>query len=412
MLDQKILDWPFFEDHHRRLAHNLEAWCIRNIASGYFPIAPAGESGKHETVAEVDRASRELVEQLASAGWLDWSVPGTTDDGNQRLDVRALCLIRETLARHRGLADFAFAMQGLGSGAISLFGSRQQCEQYLPSVKCGSSIAGFALTEPDAGSDVANLQTRAERTDQGYLVNGSKTWISNGGIADFYTIFARTGQGEGRDGLSAFILDADTPGLKITERLETLAPHPLASLEFQDVLIPINKLLGKPGDGFQIAMSTLDVFRPTVGAAALGFARRALDEALARTTKRRLYGQTMDRLPLVKAKIGEMALQIDSTALLVYRAGWVHDCIGGRTTREASMAKLYATETAQQVIDSAVQLFGGQGVRSGTPVEELYREIRALRIYEGASEVHQLIIGGQTISDFQNKPQPETGVQS
>jgi len=389
MPDRSFLDWPFFSEQHRALAKELEVWCARKLQ----PSHP-------HSIAEVDDASRALVKQLAQAGWLGWCVPEAYGGHPKTLDVRALCLIRETLARYWGLADFSFAMQGLGSGAISLFGTNEQKSNYLPGVRTGEKIAAFALTEPDAGSDVANLTTTAVREGDHFVINGSKTWISNGGIADFYTVFVRTGEAPGAKGLTAFLVDADAEGLEISERLEVIAPHPLATLRFRNCKLPVSAQLGALGQGFKIAMGTLDIFRSTVGAAALGFARRALDEALGRVTSRKLFGQTMDQLPLVQAKLGEMALQVDASALLVYRAAWTRDSREGRITREASMAKLHATEAAQQVIDAAVQLFGGLGVKSGMPVEELYREIRALRIYEGASEVQQLILGDQALRAY------------
>ena len=389
MPDRSFLDWPFFSEQHRALAKELEVWCARKLQ----PSHP-------HSIAEVDDASRALVKQLAQAGWLGWCVPEAYGGHAKTLDVRALCLIRETLARYWGLADFSFAMQGLGSGAISLFGTNEQKSNYLPGVRTGEKIAAFALTEPDAGSDVANLTTTAVREGDHFVINGSKTWISNGGIADFYTVFVRTGEAPGAKGLTAFLVDADAEGLEISERLEVIAPHPLATLRFRNCKLPVSAQLGALGQGFKIAMGTLDIFRSTVGAAALGFARRALDEALGRVTSRKLFGQTMDQLPLVQAKLGEMALQVDASALLVYRAAWTRDSREGRITREASMAKLHATEAAQQVIDAAVQLFGGLGLKSGMPVEELYREIRALRIYEGASEVQQLILGDQALRAY------------
>jgi acyl-CoA dehydrogenase len=335
----------------------------------------------------VDDRCRELVGALADGGWLRYAVPA---------DVRSLCLVRETLASHDALADFAFAMQGLGSAAIALFGSDELRERYLPGVADGERIAAFALSEPDAGSDVAALQTTATADGDGYVLNGTKTWISNGGLADFYTLFARTG--EGTRGLTAFVLDADTPGLRVAERIEMLAPHPIATLELEDCRVDAGQRLGAEGEGFKVALSTLDVFRPTVGAAALGFARRALDEALARVTTRELFGGPMADLALVQAKLAEMALGIDASALLVYRAAWAKDVGGGRVTREAAMAKLHATETAQRVIDDAVQLCGGLGVTAAHATSRLYREVRALRIYEGASEVQQLIIARATLA--------------
>ncbi|MGH8631055.1 MAG: acyl-CoA dehydrogenase family protein, partial [Burkholderiales bacterium] len=346
----------------------------------------------------VDAACRMLVADLAAAGWLKYSAPDPAIQAGNPFDVRSICLIRETLARRNGLADFAFGMQGLGSGAISLFGTREQKERYLTAVRSGKIIAAFALSEPGAGSDVAALATSAGRDGDHYVINGCKTWISNGGIADFYTVFARTGEAAGAKGLSAFIVDAGTPGLEITERIRVIAPHPLATLNFHDCRVPADRLLGVAGGGFKIAMATLDIFRSTVGAAALGFARRALDEALAHAVSRNLFGAPLAELQMTQAKIADMAVAVDASALLVYRSAWTRDCAADRVTREAAMAKLYATESAQQVIDHAVQLFGGRGVTRGEKVEELYREIRALRIYEGASEVQKLVIARQTLA--------------
>jgi acyl-CoA dehydrogenase len=376
MADATFLAWPFFEERHRRLAAQLEKWAAKHLDFHH---------------ADVDAACRALVKALGKAGWLEHAAAA---DG--RLDVRTLCLIRETLARHSGLADFAFAMQGLGCGPISLFGSPGQRQAYVDAVRAGRKIAAFALTEPKAGSDVAALATRARRDGKGWVLDGEKTYISNGGIADFYVVFARTGEAGAR-GISAFIVDADAPGLKVAERIAVIAPHPLARLVFRNCRVPAGALVGEEGAGFKVAMATLDVFRTTVGAAALGFARRALDEALARVTQRELFGGPMSELPLVQAQLASMALEIDASALLVYRSAWARDAGAARVTREAAMAKLYATEAAQRVIDQAVQLFGGLGVTAGTPVEALYREVRALRIYEGASEVQQLIIARQVL---------------
>ncbi|TWI35824.1 acyl-CoA dehydrogenase family protein [Paracoccus sulfuroxidans] len=372
MADRSFLDWPFFEDRHRELAAALDAW-----AGAHLPV-------DHH---DVDAACRALVRDLGAGGWLRHSGAGE----GEALDVRSLCLIRETLARHDGLADFAFAMQGLGMGAVSLFGSPAQ-RAWLEKTRAGQAISAFALTEPASGSDVAATATTAERVGEEWVLNGEKTWISNGGIADLYVIFARTGEAPGARGLSAFLMPADTPGLTIAERLDTIAPHPLATLRLDDLRLPADALIGKPGEGFKLAMSVLDVFRPTVGAAALGFARRALDEAVARVTARRIQGQPLAELQMVQGHLADMALGIDASALLVYRAAWAKDRGAPRITREAAMAKLHATETAQKVIDTAVQLFGGEGVRSGAVVESLYREIRALRIYEGASDVQKVII--------------------
>ena len=381
MADRTFLDWPFFQERHRQLAAKLGKWAAKKV----------GAMGPSHNADSVDNHCRALVKALGKGGWLEHAAPA-----NGKLDVRTLCLARETLARHSGLADFAFAMQGLGSGPITLFGSTAQRRDYLSAVRAGKKIAAFALTEPAAGSDVAALAMRARPDAGGYVLDGQKTFISNGGIADFYVVFARTGDAGAR-GISAFIVDADNPGLAIAERIETIAPHPLARLVFKDCRVKASALIGKEGEGFKVAMATLDVFRTTVGAAALGFARRALDEALTRVTQRKLFGEPMAELPLVQAQLAEMALEIDASALLIYRSAWTRDRGAPRVTREASMAKLYATEAAQHVIDKAVQIFGGLGVTSGVPVEALYREIRALRIYEGASEVQKLVIAKQVL---------------
>ncbi|MES2666025.1 MAG: acyl-CoA dehydrogenase family protein [Pseudomonadota bacterium] len=371
MSDTSFLHWPFFEDHHRALAEGLEAWC----------------AGLHVDHGDTDAACRGLVASLGAGGWLQHSGAGA----GERLDVRTLCLIRETLARHDGLADFSFAMQGLGMGAVSLFGTAPQ-RDWLARTRAGTAIAAFALTEPGAGSDVAATATTAMRSPQGWVLNGEKTWISNGGIADIYVVFARTGEAPGARGLSAFLMPADSPGLTVEERLQVIAPHPLARLALRDVTLPEAALIGGAGDGFKVAMAVLDVFRSTVGAAALGFARRALDEALARVLARRIQGQPLAGLQMVQGHLADMALKIDAAALLIYRAAWTKDMGAARVSREAAMAKLYATEAAQEVIDMAVQLHGGEGVRSGAVVERLYREIRALRIYEGASDVQRVVI--------------------
>ncbi len=333
----------------------------------------------------------------AKAGWLKHCVPASHGGASERLEVRNLCLNRETLARHQGLADFAFAMQGLGTGPISLFGTEAQQDRYLPPVRDGKAIAAFALSEAEAGSDVAALATEARRDGDGWVLNGAKTWISNAGIADHYVVFARTGEAPGAKGLSAFIVDADAPGFSVTERFDLIAPHPLGTLEFADCRVPAESLIGAPGEGFKIAMATLDVFRPTVGAAALGFARRALDEAVGRAADRQLFGRPLADLQMTQARIADMATAVDAAALLVYRAAWAKDAGAERISREASMAKMYATEAAQSVIDGAMQIFGALGVVSGVKVEELYREIRALRIYEGATEVQKIIIARQTM---------------
>lgn len=368
-MDRSFLDWPFFEDHHRDLAAALDDWCAANLPVDH---------------GDVDAACRGLVAALGQGGWLRHS-------GGEALDVRTLCLIRETLARHDALADFAFAMQGLGMGAISLFGTPEQ-RAWLDRTRAGTAISAFALTEPGSGSDVAATTTTAEKVEGGYRLTGEKTYISNGGIADLYVIFARTGEAPGARGLSAFLMPAETAGLSIAERIEVIAPHPLATLRMEGAFLPDAALIGQPGQGFKLAMSVLDVFRPTVGAAALGMARRAFDEALARTASRRIQGEALASLQMVQGHLADMALKIDAAALLIYRAAWAKDQGAPRISREAAMAKLYATEAAQEVIDMAVQLHGGDGVKHGVKVEELYREIRALRIYEGASDVQRLII--------------------
>lgn len=379
MADRSFLSWPFFEERHREYAERLEEWCAANLPVDHH---------------DVDAACRTLVETLGEAGFL---LPTAINPNNpQPLDVRTLCISRETLARHDGLADFAFAMQGLGTGAISLFGTPEQ-QRWLEKTRTGKAISAFVLTEPRSGSDVANMEMTATRDGGDYILSGEKTWISNGGIADLYCVFARTGEAPGAKGISAFLVPADTLGLKIAERLETIAPHPLARLVFDDMRLPASAMIGKPGEGFKIAMSVLDVFRSTVGAAALGFARRALDETLARVSQRQLFGAPLFDLQMVQGNVAEMALDVDAAALLVYRAAWTKDSGAARVTREAAMAKLYATDRAQSVIDKAVQLHGGDGVKKGHIVESLYREIRALRIYEGASDVQKVVIARQTM---------------
>ncbi|GJJ04874.1 acyl-CoA dehydrogenase [Duganella rhizosphaerae] len=387
MSDKTYLEWPFFEKRHVVLERELDAWAAQHIAQ------------HHE--ADVDGACRRLVRQLGDAGWLQHAIAGAAGES---IDTRAICLIRETLARHNGLADFAFAMQGLGSGAISLHGTPAQREAYLPRVARGEAIAAFALSEPQAGSDVAAMQCAAVQDGDHYVLNGEKTWISNGGIADFYVLFARTGEQPGARGISAFIVDAGTPGFEIAERIQVIAPHPLARLVLRDCRVPAAQRIGAAGQGFKVAMSTLDVFRTSVAAAALGFARRALDEALAHAMQRKMFGQMLSDFQMTQAKLAQMATGIDAAALLTYRAAWQRDQ-GRNVTKEAAMAKLTATETAQQVIDAALQMFGGLGVVSEQPVERLYREIRALRIYEGATEVQQLIIARELLRAANTKEQ-------
>ena len=383
MSDKSYLDWPFFDVPQRRLAADLDAWAAANVAH-------------LEHGSGVDALCRDLVAKLGRDGWLRHCVPAAYGGASEGIDSRSLCVARETLARHQGLADFAFAMQGLGSGAISIAGSEEIKRRYLPRVARGEAIAAFALSESDAGSDVGAMTTSARREGEHYVLDGEKTWISNGGIADFYCVFARSGEAPGARGISAFVVDADTPGLSVAARIELIAPHPLASLRFSGCRVSAAQRLGEAGQGFKVAMQTLDIFRASVAAAALGFARRALDEALDRAKRRKMFGQTLADFQLTQAAIADMATAIDSAALLTYRAAWLRDVQGARTTREAAMAKMVATESAQQVIDRAVQMFGGLGVVSGHPVEKLYREIRALRIYEGATEVQKLIIARET----------------
>ena len=375
MADTSFLDWPFLEPKHKALHAALEAWASDNL--------------RHVDHDNTDQTCQALVAALGAAGILKHTGVNVTFP---QIDVRSLCLIRETLARHDGLADFAFAMQGLGTMAISLFGSDTQKADWLPKVQSGAALSAFALSEPQSGSDVANLQLSARRDGNGYVLNGEKTWISNGGIADVYTVFARTGEAPGGRGISAFIVPADTPGLQIAERLETVSPHPLARLVFADLHLTADAMIGDPGTGFKVAMATLDTMRTTVGAAALGFARRAFDESLNRAKNRELFGAPLAELQMVQGHLAEMALDIDASALLIYRAAWAKDTGAERITKEAAMAKLYATDQAQMVIDKAVQIHGGDGVRKGHIVERLYREIRALRIYEGASDVQKIII--------------------
>jgi acyl-CoA dehydrogenase len=373
MADRDFLDWPFFAPHHRDWADRVEAF------------ATTAESLAH---GDTDAATIALVRALGDAGLLEVAVPR---DG--KLDVRSLCIARDILARHAGLADFAFAMQGLGTGSITLFGSAALKERFLPDVRAGKSLAAFALSEPEAGSDVAALATTAKRDGNShYVIDGSKTWISNGGIAGHYILFARTGEAPGARGLSAFVVPADTPGLTIAERIEVIAPHPLARLRFDGMRIPAENMLGAPGDGFKVAMATLDVFRATVGAAALGMARRAMDLTIERAATRQLFGGPLFDQQMSQAAIADSAVDVDAAALLVYRAAWRKDSGIPRVSREASMAKLFATEAAQRAADRAVQIHGGLGVTQGHKAEELYREVRALRVYEGASEVQRIVI--------------------
>ena len=386
MADTSYLKWPFFESHHAQLAQDLDAWATQNIAQDHSP--------------DVDAQCKQLVKALGQAGWLKYAVAGAEFGGaGVQIDTRSICLIRETLGRHSGLADFAFAMQGLGSGAISLAGTPEQKQRYLPKVAAGEAISAFALSEPDAGSDVAALACEAKLDGDHYVINGEKTWISNGGIADVYVVFVRTGEAPGSRGISALIVDAGTPGFEIAERIDVIAPHPLARLKFTNCRVPVSQRVGAGGEGFKVAMRTLDVFRTSVAAASLGFARRAMDEALHRASTRKMFEGVLADFQLTQAKLAQMATMIDSAALLTYRAAWQRDQ-GENVTRAAAMAKMTATENAQQVIDAAVQMWGGMGVVSEQPVERLYREIRALRIYEGATEVQQLIIGRDVLKNY------------
>jgi acyl-CoA dehydrogenase len=385
------LSWPFFEDGHRRFAEALARW-----ADATLPKLP------HD---DVDAACRGRVKALAEAGFLKAVVPADHGGLHPRLDVRTLCLARDILAFRDGLADFAFAMQGLGTASISLFGSAELKARYLPPVRDGRAIAAFALSEPEAGSDVAALATTAKADGPAHVrIDGSKTWISNGGIADHYVVFARSGEAPGAKGLSAFVVDAAATGLSVTHRIEVIAPHPLATLRFDGVRVPLGSRLGGPGDGFKVAMATLDVFRSTVGAAALGFARRALHETVERAATRKLFGAPLAELQMTQATIADSASEVDASALLVYRAAWTKDQGAARVTREAAMAKMFATEAAQRVIDRAVQLHGGLGITKGVKVEELYREIRALRIYEGATEVQKVVIARELLKNRPGKP--------
>lgn len=385
MADTSFLSWPFFEDSHRELARDLASWCAREIE----PL-----EGKEDE--DLDGTCREIVRRLGVGGWLRHAVA----DGSRRLDVRSLCLIRETLGRFSGIADFAFALQGLGSGPISIFGSETQRRAWLPRVAAGEAIPAFALSEAEAGSDVGAMSTTARRDGDSWVIDGEKTWISNAGLADFYVVFCRLPE-LGEKGFGAFLVEAANPGLRVSERIDVLAPHPLGTITFQDCRVPAEAMIGEPGKGLKVALATLDVFRSTVGAAALGFARRALDEGLAWTRRRRAFGKNLSDFQLTQARLADMALEVDASALLVYRAAWTKDSGADRdvrVTREAAMAKLFATEAAQRVIDQAVQLLGGRGVVAGSPVERLYREVRALRIYEGTSEIQRLVIAGQLLA--------------
>ena len=386
-LAHNITSLPFFDEGHAEMAGGLNEWASARLTDRVH-------------AGNVDNTCKTLVRDLGQAGWLRWCVPQAGGGVLAELDSRSLCLARQTLGYYDGLADFAFAMQGLGSGPISLFGTPEQQAKYLPAVAQGSAIAAFALSEPDAGSDVAAMTTRATREGQTYRLNGVKTWISNAGIADFYTVFART-ENDDVNGVTAFVIDANTPGLRVSERFDVCAPHPIGSLEFEDCVIPVSQRVSEPGRGFKVAMQTLDVFRASVGAAALGFAQAAAQMASERAQQRQMFGATLADLQITQSAIGQMATEIDAAALLIYRAAWQRDVLKQRTTKTAAMAKLFATEAAQRVIDRNVQIHGGLGVKIGHPAEMLYREIRALRIYEGATEVQQVIIARETMRQLQ-----------
>jgi len=377
------LAWPFFDDSHRALAREVDAWAARELAG----------ASQH---ADLDQRCRDFVRRLGVGGWLRHAVPAPWGGARESLDLRSICLVRETLARHDALAEFCFALQGLGAGPVSLFGSEALRRKYLPPVADGSRIAGFALSERNAGSDVAAMTTAARADGDGYVISGEKTWISNAGIADHYVVFCRMPE-LGERAFGAFMVDADAPGLTVSERIDVMAPHPLGTLRFEGCRVGADALVGEPGKGLRVALGTLDVFRTSVGAAALGMARRALAEALAHVQEREAFGQPLGGFQLTQSRLAEMAVDIDTSALLVYRAAWTRDAGAARITREAAMAKLHATEAAQRVIDGAVQLLGGRGVVAGAPVERLYREIRALRIYEGTSEIQRLVIAGRVL---------------
>ncbi|MCU1308704.1 MAG: acyl-CoA dehydrogenase [Acidobacteriaceae bacterium] len=385
MADRTFLNWPFFDDSHRRLADDLETWCERERE--FFVQS-------HQK--DVDAACRNIVKKLGDAGWLRYAVPKAYGGATENLDVRSLCIIRETLARRSGLVEFCFALQGLGAGPITQFGSEALKSKYLPNVAGGGKIAAFAISEKEAGSDVSAMRTSARRDGDGFVIDGEKTWISNAGIADHYVVFCRFPEG-GEKNFIALVVDADNPGLTVPERIEVIAPHPLGTVALSNCRVPSGAVVGEVGSGIKVAFATLDVFRSTVGAAALGLGRRALDESVAHANSRRQFGQTLGNFQMTQAKIAEMAVNIDASALLIYRAAWMRDTGAQRITREAAMAKLFATESAQKIIDDAVQLFGGRGVVVGEPVERLYREIRALRIYEGTSEIQKLVIAGSVL---------------
>ena len=390
MTDTSYMDWPFFEERHRTLAAEIRVWAEREIA----PMEKDEPRG-----AELDRVCTTLVRELGSAGWLRRAVTSSYGGISETLDVRSLCIIRETLASYSGIADFVFALQGLGAGPITLFGSDELKRRYLPRVAAGEAIAAFAISEADAGSDVGSMRTTATRDGESYVIDGEKSWISNAGIADFYIVFCRLREPENGKHV-ALVVDSSTAGLIITARGDITAPHSIGTVSFAGCRVPATCVVGAPGKGMSVALGTLDVFRATVGAAALGFARRALDETLSHVTDRKVFGARLADMQLTQARIATMATDIDASALLIYRAAWAHDCRTQRVTREAAMAKWFATEAAQRTVDSAVQLLGGRGVVAGATVERLYREVRALRIYEGTSEIQQLVIANRILAPY------------
>jgi len=401
MPDSTFLRWPFFEDRHRELVDSFSRWAAGSLAIDQ-DVEPRG--------SELDTKCRSLAKRLGSDGWLAHAVIAPYGGASASLDVRSLCLMRETLAFHSGLADFVFALQALGAGPITLFGSNDLKQRYLPGVCRGDSIAAFALSEANAGSDVSAMQTVARRDGDSYVIDGEKTWISNAGIADFYVVFCRFPEATDRSYV-ALVVDASSSGLEVTSRAEITAPHPIGTISFKGCRVPATSVIGVPGKGMSIALGTLDVFRSTVAAAALGFARRALDESLRYAVNRQVSGIALADTQLAQAKMARIATDIDASALLVYRTAWASDNGAPRVTREAAMAKWYATEAAQRAADDAVQIHGGRGVIAGSVTERLYREVRALRIYEGTSEVQQLIIAGQTLAHFraESTQTPQSG---
>ena len=393
MTDSSYLDWPFFDGRHRVLATEFDAWVDCEIRPG-ADEEPRGEALYARCVA--------LVRQLGAAGWLRHTVPASFGGVSNPLDIRSLCIMREILSATSGVADFVFALQALGAGSITLFGSDDLRRRYLPHVASGEMIGAFALSESKAGSDVGAMTTTARRDGDSYVMDGEKQWISNAGIADFYVVFCRLPE-EGERSFIALVVDAGTDGFSFERPVEIIAPHAIGTLRFNGCRVPASNVIGVPGKGMSVALGTLDVLRATVGAAALGFARRALDESLAHVTTRTVFGSPLAEMQLTQAKLARMALDIDASALLVYRAAWERDHGAARVTCEAAMAKWYATEAAQRAADDAVQLLGARGVVAGSIAERLYREVRALRIYEGTSEIQQLVVAGQVLAAFRKQ---------